>query len=53
MFVVDISRWEEVDRAHGETFRQIKPVTSMVEVKALISPDLLVEIEATAVVSGS
>jgi enamine deaminase RidA (YjgF/YER057c/UK114 family) len=52
MFVVDIYRWEEVGRAHGETFRQIKPVTTMVEVKALINPDLLVEIEATAVLNG-
>jgi len=52
MFVVDISRWEEVGRAHGEVFGPIKPVTTMVEVKALISPDLLVEIEASAVLKG-
>jgi enamine deaminase RidA (YjgF/YER057c/UK114 family) len=48
IFVTDISRWEEVGRAHGEFFRQIKPVATMVEVSALISPDLMVEIEVTA-----
>jgi enamine deaminase RidA (YjgF/YER057c/UK114 family) len=48
MFVTDISRWEEVGRAHGEFFREIKPAATMVEVKALINPELLVEIEATA-----
>jgi enamine deaminase RidA (YjgF/YER057c/UK114 family) len=50
MFVVDISGWEEIGRAHGEFFKNIKPVTSMLEVKALIQPGLLVEIEATAII---
>ena len=51
MFVVDISQWEEIGRAHGEFFRGIKPAATMVEVKALIGPELLVEIEATAIVT--
>jgi len=51
IFVTDITRWEEVGRAHGEFFRTIKPVATMVEVKALISPELLVEIEVTAIIS--
>ena len=49
MFVTDISRWEEYGRAHGEFFRGIKPCTSMIEVKGLISPDYLIEIEATVI----
>ncbi len=50
MFVTDISRWEEVGRAHGEVFGEVRPATSMVEVSKLIAPALLVEIEADAVV---
>ena len=48
MFVTDISRWEEYGRAHGEVFRAIMPATSMVEVRALIDPRMLIEIEADA-----
>ena len=51
MFVTDISRWEEYGRAHGEFFKDIKPCTSMIEVKGLIAPEYLIEIEATAVTS--
>jgi enamine deaminase RidA (YjgF/YER057c/UK114 family) len=50
MFVTDISRWEEIGRAHGEIFKDIRPVTTMVEVKSLIAKDYLVEIEATAII---
>jgi len=49
MFVTDISRWEEYGKAHGEFFSEIKPCTSMIEVKGLISSEYLIEIEATAI----
>jgi enamine deaminase RidA (YjgF/YER057c/UK114 family) len=52
MFVTDISRWEEYGKAHGEFFKDIKPCTTMVEVSKLISPEYLIEIEATAILSS-
>src|SRR5688572_8236526 len=52
MFVTDISRWQEYGKAHSEFFSQIKPCNTMVEVNALIEPDYLVEIEATAIISS-
>jgi len=50
MFTTDISRWEEIGRAHGEVFADFPPATTMVEVRALIDPAMLIEIEADAVV---
>jgi enamine deaminase RidA (YjgF/YER057c/UK114 family) len=51
VYVTDISQWEEVGRAHGEIFKDIKPASAMVQVSALINQQMLVEIEATAIVS--
>ncbi len=53
IFVTDIGAWQEVGRAHGEVFREIRPATSMVEVSRLIVPGMLVEIEADAVLPES
>jgi enamine deaminase RidA (YjgF/YER057c/UK114 family) len=51
VYVTDIGQWEAVGRAHGEVFGQIRPATTMVEVSRLIDPQMLVEIEADAIVS--
>jgi enamine deaminase RidA (YjgF/YER057c/UK114 family) len=51
MFVTDISRWQEYGKAHSEFFKEIKPCNTMVEVKALIEPEYLIEIEATAIIA--
>lgn len=52
MFVTDISKWEEAGKAHSEFFKDIKPAATMVEVSGLIHPDLLIEIEVTAVLKN-
>ena len=52
MFITDISKWEEAGKAHGEFFKHIKPVATMVEVSNLIDTDLLIEIEVTAVLEN-
>jgi enamine deaminase RidA (YjgF/YER057c/UK114 family) len=51
IYVTDITQWEKVGKAHGRVFAAIKPATTMVEVKKLVNPDMLVEIEAEAVLS--
>ncbi len=52
MYVTDISQWEDIGRAHGEFFRSVKPASTMVEVKGLIDPAMLIEIEVTAILDA-
>jgi enamine deaminase RidA (YjgF/YER057c/UK114 family) len=52
VYVTDISQWEAIGRAHGEAFRDIRPASAMIEVRRLIDPDMLVEIEADAVIGA-
>lgn len=53
IYLVDISQWEQAGRAHGEVFRDIRPVSTMLEVSGLVDSEMLVEIEAEAIVSGA
>jgi enamine deaminase RidA (YjgF/YER057c/UK114 family) len=50
VFTTDISRWQEIGRAHGEFFRDVRPASTMVQISSLIAPELLVEIEVDAIV---
>ncbi len=52
IYMVNIDQWQEVGRAHGEIFGNIRPATTIVEVKRLIDPDMLIEIEADAIISA-
>jgi enamine deaminase RidA (YjgF/YER057c/UK114 family) len=52
MFITDVSRWEEVARAHGEVFRDIRPAATMLQVVGMVSPEMLVEIEADAIIAS-